>query len=75
MHQIRPKTLSYTFFDILSWMKLNKLLLNPSKTEFLLIGTKLEIFTSHNSILAMMSFQSADSALLLVIKCWLHLRF
>ena len=25
---------------ILSWMNLNKLLLNPSKTEFLLIGTK-----------------------------------
>ena len=29
-----------TFNDILSWMNLNKLLLNPSKTEFLLIGTK-----------------------------------
>ena len=29
-----------TFTDILSWMNLNKLLLNPSKTEFLLIGTK-----------------------------------
>ena len=33
-------TLSNTFSDILSWMNLNKLLLNPSKTEFLLIGTK-----------------------------------
>ena len=32
--------LSNTFFDILSWMNSNKLLLNPSKTEFLLIGTK-----------------------------------
>ena len=30
-------TSSYTF---LSWMNSNKLLLNPSKTEFLLIGTK-----------------------------------
>ena len=29
-----------TFTDILSWMNLNKLLLNSSKTEFLLIGTK-----------------------------------
>ena len=29
-----------TFTDILSWMNLNKLLLNPSKTEFLPIGTK-----------------------------------
>ena len=29
-----------TFSDILSWMNSNKLLLNPSKTEFLLIGTK-----------------------------------
>ena len=29
-----------TFTDILSWMNLNKLLLNPSKTEFLLIGIK-----------------------------------
>ena len=33
-------TLTTTFNDILSWMNLNKLLLNPSKTEFLLIGTK-----------------------------------
>ena len=31
---------SNTFSDILSWMNSNKLLLNPSKTEFLLIGTK-----------------------------------
>ena len=34
------ETLTPTFTDILSWMNLNKLLLNPSKTEFLLIGTK-----------------------------------
>ena len=34
------ETLTNTFTDILSWMNLNKLLLNPSKTEFLLIGTK-----------------------------------
>ena len=33
-------TLTTTFTDIISWMNLNKLLLNPSKTEFLLIGTK-----------------------------------
>ena len=33
-------TLTTTFNDILSRMNLNKLLLNPSKTEFLLIGTK-----------------------------------
>ena len=32
--------LTSTFNDILTWMNLNKLLLNPSKTEFLLIGTK-----------------------------------
>ena len=32
--------LSNTFSDILSWMNSNKSLLNPSKTEFLLIGTK-----------------------------------
>ena len=32
--------LSNTFSDILSWMNSNKLLLNPSKTEFLLNGTK-----------------------------------
>ena len=32
--------LSNTFSDILSWMNSNKLLLNPSKTEFLLVGTK-----------------------------------
>ena len=31
-------------YDILSWMNLNKLLLNPSKTEFLLIGTKQQYF-------------------------------
>ena len=29
-----------TFSDILSWLNSNKLPLNPSKTEFLLIGTK-----------------------------------
>ena len=34
------ETLTTTFTDILFWMNLNKLLLNPSKTEFLLIGTK-----------------------------------
>ena len=34
------ETLTTTFNDILSWMNLNKLLLNPSNTEFLLIGTK-----------------------------------
>ena len=34
------ETLTTTFNVILSWMNLNKLLLNPSKTEFLLIGTK-----------------------------------
>ena len=34
------ETLTNTFTDILSWINLNKLLLNPSKTEFLLIGTK-----------------------------------
>ena len=32
--------LSNTFSDILSWINSNKLLLNPSKMEFLLIGTK-----------------------------------
>ena len=32
--------LANTFSDILSWMNSNKLLLNPSKTEFLLIATK-----------------------------------
>ena len=40
--------------DILSWMNSNKLLLESgSKTEFLLIGTKLttaQIFSTHNSI-------------------------
>ena len=34
------ETLTTTFTDILTWMNLNKLLLNPSKTEFLFIGTK-----------------------------------
>jgi hypothetical protein len=33
-------TLSSSFNDILSWMNLNKLCLNPSKTEFLLVGTE-----------------------------------
>ena len=32
--------LSNTFSYILSWMNSNKLLLNPSNTEFLLVGTK-----------------------------------
>ena len=33
------ETLTNTFTNILFWMNSNKLLLNPSKTEFLLIGT------------------------------------
>ena len=42
--RLRPslslEMLSSAVSDILSWMNSNKLLLNPSKTEFLLIGTK-----------------------------------
>ena len=38
------ESLTATFNDILSWMNLNKLLLNPSRTEFLLIGTKQQCF-------------------------------
>ena len=34
--------LTSSFNDILSWMNQNKLCLNPSKTEFLLIGTDLK---------------------------------
>ena len=37
---ISLETLTTTFNDILSWMNMNKLLLNPSETEFLHIGTK-----------------------------------
>ena len=35
--------LSLKFSEFLSWMYLNKLLLNPSKTEFLPIGTKQQL--------------------------------
>ena len=39
-HLIHFETLTTTFTDLLSWINLNKLLLSPSKTEFLLSGTK-----------------------------------
>ena len=45
--------LSNTFSDILSWMNSNKLLLNPSKTEFLLIGTKQRIKFSQITTLSL----------------------
>ena len=55
------ETLTTTFTDILSWMNLNKLLLNPSKTEFLLIGTKqqrLKFLILQTYLSAMISSQS-----------------
>ena len=45
--------LSNTFSDILSWMNSNKLLLNPSKTEFFTHWyktTTAQIFSTHNFI-------------------------
>ena len=57
--------LSNTFSDILSWMNSNKLLLNPSKTEFLLIGTKQQRLKFSQLYLSAMI--SSQSALLLVI--------
>ena len=47
------KQLSNTFSDILSWMNSNKLLLNPSKTEFpthWYKTTTAQIFSTHNFI-------------------------
>ena len=58
--------LSNTFSDILSWMNSNKLLLNPSKTEFLLIGTKQRL-NFLNSQLYLSAMISSQSTLLLVI--------
>ena len=56
------ETLTTTFNYILSWMNLNKLLLNPSKTEFLLIGTKQQRLKfsdlTNVSLSAMISSQS-----------------
>ena len=39
-YQISWNTTTFTAHDILPWVNVNKLLLNPSKTEFLLIGAK-----------------------------------
>ena len=66
------ETLTTTFTDILSWMNLNKLLLNPSKTEFLLFGTKQtasQIFWSYKLI----SQQWYHSSQFLCSQSWLHL--
>ena len=73
------ETLTSTFTDILSWMNLNKLLHNTSKTEILLIGTKqqrlkfsdLTNLSLSNDIIPVptMSFHSACS------QSWLHLWF
>ena len=53
------ETLTYNFTDILSWMNLNKLFLNPSKTEFLLIGKKQHLkYSDLLDLLAMISSQS-----------------
>ena len=45
-------TLSCAFSNVQSWMESNKLLLNPSKTEFLLLGTSAQLkkFESINSV-------------------------
>ena len=60
--------LSNTFSDILSWMNSHKLLLNPSKTEFLLIGTKQQrLKFSQLTTLSLGNDISSQSALLLVI--------
>ena len=49
------ETLNTTFTGILSWMNLNRLLLNPSKTEFLLIRIRIylcfRIFMKSKSLL------------------------
>ena len=61
-------TLTTTFTDILSWMNLNKLLLNPSKTEFLLIGTKNNVsnfLILQTYLSAMISYQSVPQLAIL----------
>ena len=57
--------LSNTFSDILSWMNSNKLLLNPSKTEFLLIGTKQQRLKFSQLTTLSLAMISSQSALLL----------
>ena len=59
--------LSNTFSDILSWMNSNKLLLNPSKTEFLLIGTKQQRLKFSQLTTLSLSNDIIQLALLLVI--------
>ena len=59
--------LSNTFSDILSWMNSNKLLLNPSKTEFLLIGTKQQRLKFSQLTTLSLGNDIIQSALLLVI--------
>ena len=61
-------TLTTTFNDILSWMNLNKLLLNPSKTEFLLIGYKTDNVSNFLILLTYLSAMiSSQSVPLLAI--------
>ena len=63
------ETLTTTFNDILSWMNLNKLLLNPSKTEFLLKTTASQIFSSNKLIFQ----QWYHPSQFLCSQSWLHL--
>ena len=63
--------LTTIFTDILSWMNLNKLLLNPSKTEFLLIGTKQQCLKF--SDLTNLSHSNDIISQFLCSQSWLHL--
>ena len=65
------ETLTTTFNDILSWMNLNKLLFNPSKTEFLLIGTKQQHLKF--SDVTNISQQSYHPSQFLCSQSWPHL--
>ena len=65
-------TLTPTFTDILSWMNLNKLLLNPSKTEFLLIGTKQQRL-KFSDCYKLISQQWYHPSQFLCSQSWLHL--
>ena len=62
------ETLTTTFNDILSWINLNKLLLNPSRTEFLLIGTKQQRLKFSD-----LTNLSLSNDIILCSQSWLHL--
>ena len=67
--------LQNTISNISSWMVSNFLTLNPSKTEFLLIGLPAQLSKIHNPTLTISSNTTIQPACFFCSKSWYYLWF